>query len=340
MTKKLGKQTVRIDTHPRLISTYSVVGPKEGQGPLKATFDKVLQDDMAGQKTFEQAETNILYTAITESIKKANLSESDIDFLFAGDLLNQLGSSSFAARDVDIPFVGMYGACSTMAESLAMASMIMDGDFANYVVAATSSHFSAAERQFRYPLEFGSQRPPSAQWTVTGSGSVVLGKAGDFPFVTHVTVGKVKDYGVTDVNNMGAAMAPAAVATIQQHLEDTGRTPADYDLIITGDLGKVGKSITTELLKDYQYDITSNYIDCGDEIFDSKKQNTNSGGSGCGCSATVFCGHIYKSMLAGTLKRVLLVSTGALLSTTSALQGETIPGIAHAVAIEYNTGVN
>lgn len=338
MSKKIGKQTLKLETKPKLISTYSIVGPKEGEGPLNMYFDKIIQDDLAGKDSFEKAESNFLYTAVTESIKNANLQEDDIDILFAGDLLNQLSSSSFAARDMNIPFIGLYGACSTMSESLAMASMIIDGDFANNVVAATSSHFSAAERQFRYPLEFGSQRAPTAQWTVTGSGAVVLSREGNFPYVTYVTIGKVKDYGITDANNMGASMAPAAVSTIYNHFKDTGRTPKDYDVIATGDLGKVGKRITIELLKDQGYDLTSNYIDCGDEIFNHEEQGTASGGSGCGASAVVFCGYLYKKLMEGKFKRVLLVSTGALLSTTSSLQGESIPGIAHAISIEYGTG--
>lgn len=334
MSKKIGKQTVRLDSKPKIMSTFSVVGPKEGKGPLSEYFDIILEDDLNNEDTFEKAESSILSLAIKESIKKANLSETDIDYLFAGDLLNQLTSSTFAAKDLDIPFIGLYGACSTMTESLAMASMILDGGFAEHVVAATSSHFSSAERQFRFPLEYGSQRAPTAQWTVTGAGAMVLGLEGNFPYVTYTTIGKVKDFGVNDVNNMGEAMSPAAVSTIAQHLQDTGRSPEYYDLIATGDLGTVGKRITKELIMEYGYDISSNYIDCGDEIFNHEKQVTNAGGSGCGCSAVVDCGYIYKSLLKGKLKKVLLVSTGALLSSTSCQQGMTIPGIAHAVSIE------
>lgn len=335
MNKKIGKHTVRLESKPRIISVTSVVGPKEGEGNLKEYFDIILGDDLNGKESFEKAESDMMYTAVIESIKKAKLTEEQIDFLLAGDLLNQLTSSSFAARGMNIPFLGLYGACSTMTESLGVASMIMDGGFANYVVAATSSHFAAAERQFRYPLEFGNQRPPTAQWTVTGAGAMVLGKEGNYPYVTHVTIGKVKDYGISDPNNMGAAMAPAAVSTIYQHFNDTKRSPKYYDLIVTGDLGKYGKEITEKLLKEYGYNIGENYIDCGAEIFDCETQGTNAGGSGCGCSAVVYTGYIYKNMLSGKFKRVLLVSTGALLSTTSSLQGESIPGIAHAVSIEY-----
>lgn len=334
MGKRLGKQTIKTENKPRIISTFSVVGPKEGDGPLKNYFDLVLKDDLNGQKSYEKAESSILYTAITECIKKADLKESDINYLFAGDLLNQISSSNFAARDLDIPFLGLYGACSTMTESLSLAALMIESGYSNYVLAATSSHFSAAERQFRFPLEYGSQRHPTAQWTVTGAGAMLLGKNQNAPYVTYITTGKVKDYGVTDANNMGAAMAPAAIDTIKQHFEDTARSPKDYDLIATGDLGKYGKEITARLLKEYGYDIEKIYIDCGEEIF-SNSQDTYAGGSGCGCSAVVDCGYIYKNMLSGKFKKVLILSTGALLSTTTTLQGESIPGIAHAVAIEY-----
>jgi stage V sporulation protein AD len=335
MGRRIGLQTVEIESKPRIISTYNIVGPKEGQGPLREYFDKILKDDLNGTDSFEKAETSLLYTAVSESIKKAKLKETDINYLLAGDLLNQLFSSTFAARDLNIPFLGLYGACSTMAESLSIGAMIMEGGMANYVVAATSSHFSAAERQYRLPLEMGSQRAPTAQWTVTGSGAMVLGKKGDFPYVTHVTTGKVKDYGITDVNNMGVSMAPAAVDTLKQHFMDTGRKPSYYDIIATGDLGITGRQFTEELLLEYKYDMKGHYIDCGEEIFDRQKQGTNAGGSGCGCSAVVATGYLYKNMLKGKFNKVLLVSTGALLSPTSALQGETIPGIAHAVAIEF-----
>lgn len=335
MKKKVGKQTVKIESRPKIISTSTIVGPKEGRGPYNEYFDIILSDDLNGQESFEKAESSILYDVIIDSIEKAKLTEKDIDYLFAGDLLNQIASSSFAARGIDIPFIGLYGACSTMSESLSISSMAIDGGFADYVVAGTSSHFSSAERQFRFPLEYGSQRSPMSQWTITGAGAMVLGKEGNYPYVTYVTSGKVIDYGIKDVNNMGASMAPAAVDTIKQHFIDTGRNPKDYDLIITGDLGKVGKGITEELLKEYGFYIKDNYIDCGVEIFSENEKYVNAGGSGCGCSAVITCGYIYKNMLSGNLKKVLLVSTGALMSPTSTLQGESIPGIAHAVAIEY-----
>lgn len=333
--KRVGEQTIRLENPPKIISTYSVVGPKESEGPLGAYFHEKLQDDSAGKDSFEKAESEMMYRAIKNAIKNANLKETDIDYLFAGDLLNQITSSSFAARKLDIPFFGLYGACSTMAESLSIAALFMDGGFSENVVASTSSHFSAAERQFRFPLEYGSQRSETSQWTVTGSGAIVLGKSGDFPRVTYITTGIVKDYGEKDANNMGAAMAPAAVDTIYHHLKDTNRKPNYYDVIVTGDLGSCGKKITEELLLEYGYDVRNNYYDCGEMIFDSKEQNTNAGGSGCGCSAVVTSGYFYKQLMERKMSKMLLVSTGALMSPTSSLQGETIPGIAHAVAIEF-----
>lgn len=333
--KRVGKQTIKLESKPRIISTYSIVGPKEGEGPLKEYFDKVLQDDCNGCDSFEKAESSLMITSIEEVIKKSKVKEEDVDYLFGGDLLNQLTSTNFVAREFKIPFLGVYGACSTMAESLSLASMVIDGDFARYSIAATSSHFSSAERQFRFPLEYGCQRKEYSQWTVTGSGAMLVGKEGDFPYVTYVTTGIVKDYGIKDADNMGAAMAPAAVDTIYKHFVDTNRRPEDYDVIATGDLGKVGRELTEKLLKEYGYDVSKVYIDCGEKIFDNERQKTFSGGSGCGCSAVVGCGYLYKKLMKKEIKRVLLVSTGALLSSTSSLQGESIPGIAHAVAIEY-----
>lgn len=333
--KRVGKQTIKLESKPRIISTYSIVGPKEGDGPLKDYFDKILQDDCNGCESFEKAESSFMITSIEEVIKKSKVKEEDVDYLFGGDLLNQLTSTNFVAREFKIPFFGVYGACSTMAESLSLASMIIDGDFARYSIAATSSHFSSAERQFRFPLEYGCQRKEYSQWTVTGSGAMLLGREGNFPYVTYITTGIVKDYGIKDADNMGAAMAPAAVDTIYKHFVDTNRKPEDYDVIATGDLGKAGRELTEKLLKEYGYDVSKVYIDCGEKIFDNERQKTFSGGSGCGCSAVVGCGYLYKRLMKKEIKRVLLVSTGALLSSTSALQGESIPGIAHAVAIEY-----
>ncbi|KPU27983.1 stage V sporulation protein AD [Caloranaerobacter sp. TR13] len=331
--KKLGKQTVKFDNPPSIISTYSIVGPKEGDGPLKEYFDYILEDDLCGQKTWEKCESKILEDAIKMAIKNAQLSETQVEYVLAGDLLNQIISSSYAVRNLGIPYFGLYGACSTMSESLSLGSMLVDGGYADYLVCATSSHFCTAERQFRFPLELGNQRPPTSQWTVTGAGAAVLSSSGLGPYVTHVTTGKVVDAGVKDANNMGAAMAPAAADTIIQHFKDTGYRIEDYDLIITGDLAKIGKEIAEEFIAKAGYDISGIFTDCGIEIFDHERQDTHAGGSGCGCSAVVFCGYIYKLLKNGDLNRVLLVSTGALHSTTSTQQGESIPGIAHAVTI-------
>lgn len=334
-SEKIGKQTVELKNKPRIIATTSIVGPKEGAGPYKKYFDIILKDEKNGKDTYEKAETSFIFTAIKETIKKANLRDEDIDYLFAGDLLNQTAASNFAARDFNIPFFGVYGACSTMAESLSLAAMIVNAGYAKYAVAATSSHFSAAERQFRFPLEYGGQRKEYSQWTVTGSGSMLLSDKGDYPHVTFVTTGVIKDYGIKDPENMGVAMAPAAVDTIYKHFFDTGRSAKDYDIIATGDLGKVGKEMTEKLLLEYGYDIRDIYVDCGDLIFDKEKQGVFSGGSGCGCSAVMSCSYIYKGLLNGKFKKALIVSTGALMNSIYTMQGESVPGIAHAVAIEF-----
>lgn len=328
--KKIGQQTIQFQKPPKAISAYSIVGPKEGQGPLNIWFDEVLEDDMCQEKSFEKAEGRMLRNTIISAMKKCKKTPKDIDYMLGGDLLNQLMSTSYTARDLSIPFFGLYGACSTMTESISLASVLIDGGFADHVIAATSSHFSTAERQFRFPLEHGNQRPPTAQWTVTGSGALILSSEGSGPMVTHITTGKVVDYGISDVNNMGAAMAPAAADTIATHLSDTGRMPDFYDMILTGDLGEVGKKIVLDMLMGKGFSIEKVYNDCGLMIFDNSKQDTHSGGSGCGCSAAVFCGYIYKQLQSKKVKNILLVSTGALLSTISTQQGESIPGIAHA----------
>lgn len=334
--KKLGKQTVMFSNPPSIISTASIVGPKEGQGPLKEYFDIVLDDDLYNQKTWEKCESKMQEEAVISATSKAGISISNLDYLFGGDLLNQIISTGFSARQLKIPFFGLYGACSTMTESLSLGAMIIDGGYADNVACVTSSHFSTAERQFRYPLEFGNQRALTAQWTVTGAGCAILSSSGNGPYITHVTTGKIIDPGIKDVNNMGAAMAPAAADTILQHFKDTGFKISDYDLIITGDLASIGKSIAEEFIKKDGFDISDRFTDCGIEIFDLEKQDVHAGGSGCGCSAVVFAGYIYKEILKGKFNRVLLVSTGALHSPTSTLQGESIPGIAHAVTISKN----
>lgn len=335
MARTMGIQTAELQSKPRIIGAYTLVGPKEGKGPLRSYFDEILEDDTCGCKTFEAAETQMQIQAVRKVLEGVNLKEKDVSYMFAGDLINQLMPSSFMAREVNIPFIGLYGACSTFIEGIAMAAISIEGGFGKNMLVVSSSHFSTAERQYRMPLEMGSQRALASQWTVTGCGAVVLSDKGNkVPYVTHITIGKVKDYGITDPNEMGAAMSPAAVDTLKQHFEDTGRKPSDYDLIVSGDLGAIGKQITTDLLKEYDYDISSNYIDCGDEIFDSETQGTNSGGSGAGCCATVMSSMIYKGLVCGKYRRVLLIATGALLSAISSLQGETIPAIAHVIAVE------
>ncbi len=332
--KRIGLQTIKLLNPPSILSTASIVGPKEGEGPLKKYFDLILEDDMWGQESFEKSEAKIQEEAIKLAISNANLSPNDIEYLFSGDLLNQIVTSSYSARQLGIPYFGLYGACSTMTESLSLGAMTIDGGFADKVVCATSSHFSTAERQFRFPLEYGSQRTFSAQWTVTGAGATVLSSEGNGPYITYVTTGKIIDLGIKDANNMGGAMAPAAIDTISQHFKDTGYNPKDYDLIITGDLGLVGKKILLDLMRKEGYDLSEIYSDCGIKIFDGVEQDTHAGGSGCGCAATVFNGYIYKEMINRNLNRVLLVATGALHSPITTLQGESIPGIAHAVTLD------
>lgn len=276
----------------------------------------------------------MIKTAVETVLKKSNLSAHQIDCLFSGDLLNQCISTSFGIRDFEIPFFGIFGACSTFVEGLILGSSFLDSGAGMNVITSTSSHFCSAEKQFRFPLELGNQRPPTAQWTVTGAASTVLSTSGNGPFVTHVTPGKVVDKGIKDANNMGAAMAPAAVSTILTHLQDTNRKPSYYDAIITGDLGYVGKEIVLELCKEDGFNLSSNYNDCGVLIFDKEKQDTHSGGSGCACCGTVFSGYFFNKLRKKEFKKILLVATGALMNSTSSQQGESIPGIAHAVSIE------
>lgn len=341
--KKIGAQTVAFEYKPYLIGRGNIGGVKEGEGPMAPYFDQILDDDMFGEKTWEKAECRMLRTAMEKAVKRAGLKRENIDIMLSGDLLNQLMTSSFAARDLRIPFLGLYGACSTMTESLVIGSMLIDGGFAQNILAASSSHFCTAERQFRMPVEHGNQRPASAQWTVTAAGAAVLSEK---PFgitegmkvirATEATIGKVLDAGIKDANQMGAAMAPAAVDTLLNHLQDTGRDIDYYDLVVTGDLGFIGKEIMADLLKDAGLPadkVKAHYDDCGAMIYE-KNQDVHGGGSGCGCSAAVFTGNIMKKMEKGKLDRVLLMSTGALLSTISAFQGESIPGIAHAIALE------
>ncbi|SMB98458.1 stage V sporulation protein AD [Thermanaeromonas toyohensis ToBE] len=333
-TKRVGKHTIQFANPPVIVATASVVGPKEGEGPLGNTFDMVITDTYFGEESWEKAERKMLEEAVKMVIAKAQLQWQDIDYLLAGDLLNQTISANYTARNLGIPFLGLYGACSTMYEGMALASILIDGGFATHVVAACSSHYDTAERQYRYPTEQGVQRPPTAQWTVTGAGAVLLAPAGNGPRITHATIGRVLDMGVKDPNDMGSAMAPAAVDTLVRHFQDTGRSPTDYDLIITGDLGRVGRELALKLAAQNGYDLGDKYTDCGLLIYDSERQGTYAGGSGCACSAVVFAGHLMGKLNDGTYKRILGIGTGALLSPTSTYQGESIPSIGHAVVIE------
>ena len=332
--QKLGKQTIKFDRPPTILETACIVGPKESDGPLAKYFDKCLEDEFWGESTWEKAESKIIKETVNTVISKSGVSSTDIDYCFAGDLLNQCISSSFGLRETNIPFFGVFGACSTFVESMSLGSILIDGGAANNVLCATSSHFCSAEKQFRFPLELGNQRPQTSQWTVTGSGSVILSKNGQGPFVTHITTGKIVDMGIKDANNMGAAMAPAATDTLLTHFKDTGRNPSYYDIILTGDLGYIGKEIVNDMMLSKGYNIKSNYNDCGVLIFDKESQDTHSGGSGCACCGTVFSGYIYRKLKEKKYKRVLLVATGALMNSTSVQQGESIPGIAHAISVE------
>ena len=331
--QKLGKQTIKFDTPPVITEVASIVGPKEADGPLAKYFDQCLEDEFWGEKTWEKSESKIIRETVNMAIAKSGISITDIEYCFAGDLLNQCISSSFGLRDLNIPFLGIFGACSTFVEGLSLGSIITEACAKN-VICAASSHFCSAEKQFRFPLELGNQRPPTSQWTVTGSGAAVLSKSGTGPFITHITPGKIVDMGIKDANNMGAAMAPAALDTLITHLRDTDRKPSYYDAIITGDLGHIGKDIVIELAETKGYNIKSIYNDCGVLMFDKNTQDTHSGGSGCACIGTVFSGYFFKQLKDRKLNRILLIATGALTNATTSQQGESIPGIAHAVAIE------
>lgn len=328
-----GKQSVVFPNFPAIEANAAIVGKKEGEGPLREDFDQITQDTKLNQASWEKAESELQKTALELALEKASLRYADLDILFAGDLLNQCISSSFAVRDTKIPFLGLYGACSTMAESLLLAASFVNAGYARRAGAITSSHFASAERQYRFPLGYGGQRTPTAQWTVTGSGCCIVSSTGKGPFIECATIGKIQDFGIKDANNMGAAMAPAAVDTIRQHFEDFGRKPQDYDLIVTGDLGVLGKQIVLEQMNLDGFDLTGHYDDCGVMIFDSVRQDVHAGGSGCGCSASVLCGHLLRRMREGKLKRLLFCATGALLSPVSSWQGESIPGVCHAVSI-------
>lgn len=339
MATRIGK-TIILESEPGILSNAAIVGKKEGEGPLGKEFDTVYQDATMGEDSWEKAESTILKKAVEKVIEKSDIKKEDIDCIFAGDLLNQCTSSAFALADTQIPFCGLYGACSTMALSLIMGSLAIESGAAEKCICATSSHFCSSEKQFRMPLEYGGQRPPTAQWTVTGAGAVVLQKAESAgPYIEKVHLGTIQDFGVTDATNMGAAMAPAAAKTIRDFLSDTATTADDYDLILTGDLGSVGSKLLIELLQfENGIDISKKHNDCGLMIFDTEKQDVHAGGSGCGCSAAVLCSHILNKFRNGEFKNILFVATGALMSSVSSLQGRSIPGVAHLVNIRMKGG--
>ena len=321
MAERIGKYTLKFGSCPGIIASAAIVGSKEGDGPLGGSFDEIITDGTFGEKTWEKAESAFQHRAVVKAIEKSGITAADIDMLMAGDLLSQCSGSAFGARDLGIPFVGLYGACSTMALSLALAALSVDSGAARIAAAATSSHFCSAEKQFRTPLEYGGQRPPTAQWTATAAGCAVIGKSAS-PHIEAATFGRITDYGVKDANNMGAAMAPAACSTITAFLQDTKTQPEDLDLILR------------ELMRKQEHiDITTCHNDCGLMLYRLNEQDVNSGGSGCGCSAAVVCSHIVSEMRSGRLNKVLFVGTGALLSAVSPLQGETVPSIAHAVLL-------
>ena len=332
-THKRGRQSFVLENPPVITAWASVAGKKEIEGPLSHTFDVKCRDTYFGQTTWEQAEKHMQQLAIRKLADKAGLTQNDFDLVFSGDLLNQCIGSSFSLRNTGIPHLGLYGACSTMAEGLLMAAMTVGGGFADRVVAMTSSHFASSERQYRFPLGYGGQRTPTSQWTVTGSGAALVCSSGKGPKITACTIGTVTDLGIKDANNMGAAMAPAAYATIKAHFQDLNTEPKDFDLIVTGDLGQLGKEMLLELSRQDGISLGGKLTDCGTLIFDNTTQDVHAGGSGCGCSAITLCGYLLEQLHSGKLKKVLFCGTGALLSPTSTQQGLPIPGVCHAVCI-------
>ncbi len=334
MIKRIGQRTLQFDNRPFLLAHASAVGKKEGDGPLGAQFDYVTEDDRMGQKSWELAESELQKTAIETALKKGGLQKSDLDMILAGDLLNQCIGSFLASMQSDVPYLGQYGACSTMAQGLALGSCLIEGGAARRLVASASSHFCSAERQYRFPLAYGGQRTPTAQWTATAAGAVVLGGQGSGHIrITHALFGKMVEMGVKDANNMGAAMAPAAYDTLSTLLADLGAQPDDFDCIVTGDLGHVGADLLLTLLREDKIDLSPVYSDCGSLLF-GDDQDAHAGGSGCGCSAAVLCGPLLRDMQAGKLKRLVFAGTGAMMSPTSVQQGQPIAGICHAVVIE------
>ena len=336
MAKRMGRYTLHLERPVSIIGYAAAGSRKEAQGPLGKFFDCINEDSSFGEKTWEKAESALQKCAVNKAIKKAGITPGDIDVMFAGDLLNQCIGSTYGARQLGIPYLGLYGACSTMAESLLLASLLTETGLANRCLAATSSHFCSAERQFRFPLEYGGQRTPTAQWTVTGAGACVTALQSGPPFVRDVTIGTIEDYGICDINNMGAAMAPAAAATLLHYFHDTNTTSADFDLILTGDLGMVGSQLLHQLMDEAQLSITANHKDCGLLIYDRLKQDVHAGGSGCGCAASVLCSYILPQLQDGSLQDVLFIATGAMMSPTSVQQGESIPGVAHLLNLSHH----
>lgn len=331
MATKVGKYTLRLDSAPSVTGFAAVASKKEAEGPMAGYIDQLNDDSMFGQKTWEAAESRMQQEVAEIALKKANLSPGDVDYLFAGDLLNQCIGSHYGLRETGIPFLGLYSACATMAESLSLASLFLEAGIASNTMAVTSSHFCSAERQYRFPLAYGGQRTPTSQWTVTGAGAAVVGKSSMPPYVRAVTIGTIEDKGIKDLNNMGGAMAPAAALTLSRFFSDTLTSEKSYDMILTGDLAAVGSELLFQLMEQEGYDIRRKHSDCGLMIYDTKTQNVDAGGSGCGCSATVLCSYIMQSMREGRLNDVLFIATGALMSPVSIQQGETIPAIAHLV---------
>lgn len=335
MATRVGRYTIRLEGCAAVKGYAGVAGKKEGEGPLSDAFDYIDADNSFGEKTWEKAESRMQKDTLSRALNKAGVTPDTVDIIFAGDLLNQCIGSSYGLREFGIPFAGLYGACSTMAESLSLAGLSLENGSANVAAALTSSHFCSSERQFRFPLEYGGQRAPTAQWTVTGCGAAVLSRDGEGPFVKEITFGKITDMGVKDINNMGAAMAPAAAETIKAFFDDTGERADSFDLIVTGDLGFVGHSLACELLEREGL-VLPNFTDCGLLVFDREGQDVHAGGSGCGCSALVLCSHIFNNMRAHNLHEVLFVGTGALMSPTSIQQGESIPSVAHLIHLSCN----
>lgn len=340
MSTRIGKSTISLDRPIAATAFAAVGGKKEGDGPYAACYDYLDTDDYFGQQSFEHAESAMQGLALQNAIEKRGIKADDISLLLGGDLLNQCIGTSFGIADFSVPFLGIYGACSTMSEGLALAALLTDSGASKITAAITSSHFCTAERQYRFPLEYGGQRTPTSQWTATASGAVIIEQKNQPPYIRAVTIGRIEDKGIADANNMGAAMAPAAYSTISQFFKDTGYKPADFDAVVTGDLGNVGSRILCELFERDGVDIRGNHLDCGRMIYDQKRQDVHAGGSGCGCAASMLCGHFLPEIKAGRLKNILFAATGALLSPTSSMQGMSIPGISHLAWISNESGVN